>query len=257
MSNEVEKIDSVVNSLKPSILDSLSDSQVLEFATSRVKLAFYYRVQEEEIIEKTYPKKWQEKIESILIKNPKLAVEYAWQVKKSRWPEAEDVLLRSADPFILYNYALLILKDRWVEAEPIISNNQEASYHYARSVLKGRFPAAEHNFLDFDYEKQSFARDYVYELHCSKDEEIINHIRNAVEAKEAYEKAKEVVTEKWKGSLADLDHDKRIAMAELENSIQKHDYWWEKYQKEFIKDRLEKELKILQKKIKKIERQLA
>ena len=72
---------------------------------------------------------------------PYWACWYACFVLKSRWPEAEDIILK--DAWAAYSYACDVLKSRWPEAEHIICKDAQAASSYARYVLKSRWIAAE------------------------------------------------------------------------------------------------------------------
>lgn len=211
------------------ILDTLSIEQVYNFIVNSWRIRCDEKRRE----------KYIEVAKEIFINSPDYAVKYA-TLRKARWHEAEPTILNSNNPSLLYHYALNVIQGRWEEAEPIISTDVEIAYEYAKNILKGRFPAAEHLFTDIDYEK-GVARNYVYELHHDTQNEIIQQIQYAYEAKKAYDFAKNTLKGRY---------------AEGEKIIKNHEYWWEKYQQDFLKEELENELKKLQKKIKQIESQL-
>ena len=58
--------------------------------------------------------------------NPKLCFEYARDIIKGRWPEAEPAIMK--DPKWAYYYALNVIGGRWREAEPEIMKDPEAAY---------------------------------------------------------------------------------------------------------------------------------
>ena len=72
---------------------------------------------------------------------PYWAYWYAEDVIKGRWPEAEKVILKSAE--WSYCYAKNVIKGRWPEAEKMVSKSTKWSYRYALYVIKGRWPEAE------------------------------------------------------------------------------------------------------------------
>ena len=74
-------------------------------------------------------------------KSPRCAYEYAEDVIKGRWPEAEKTI--SKDPHYAYRYAKYVIGGRWPEAEETISKSPEWAYHYASIVLNRRWPEAE------------------------------------------------------------------------------------------------------------------
>jgi len=72
---------------------------------------------------------------------PYWASSYACFVLKSRWPEAEDIILK--DAWAASSYARYVLKSRWPEAEHIICKDAQAASSYACDVLKSPWPEAE------------------------------------------------------------------------------------------------------------------
>ena len=66
---------------------------------------------------------------------------YACDVIKSRWLEAEPIIMTS--PEWSYRYAHNVIKGRWLEGEEIIMSDPKFSYWYALDVIKGRWPEAE------------------------------------------------------------------------------------------------------------------
>ena len=78
-------------------------------------------------------------------KDPRCAYEYAEDVIKGRWPEAEKTI--SKDPHYAYRYAKYVIGGRWPEAEETISKSPEWAYHYASIVLNRRWPEAEETII--------------------------------------------------------------------------------------------------------------
>ena len=83
-----------------------------------------------------------------IYKDPEKAV--AWATKhQQRFPEAEPYILKATDPprgwtmGLAYHYARAVLKGRWPEAEEAIAKDPRAAYEYANHVIKGRWPEAE------------------------------------------------------------------------------------------------------------------
>lgn len=66
---------------------------------------------------------------------------YAIRVLKSRWPEAEPIILKSL--WYSHLYALTVIKSRWLEAEPYLMKNPFRAYSYAQEVIKDRWLEAE------------------------------------------------------------------------------------------------------------------
>ena len=78
-------------------------------------------------------------------KDPRCAYEYAEDVIKGRWPEAEETIIK--DPIWAYRYAKYVIGGRWPEAEETISKSPEWAYHYASNVLNRRWPEAEETII--------------------------------------------------------------------------------------------------------------
>lgn len=87
--------------------------------------------------------------EKKILKSQDQTLTYAKEALKRRWPEGEKVLLHPPTnkyvdhASLLKNYAKDVIKGKWPEAESIIATNGGAAFEYARDVLHGRFPAGE------------------------------------------------------------------------------------------------------------------
>jgi hypothetical protein len=68
---------------------------------------------------------------------------YAKQVIGGRWDDGEWALLDFGDPWSCAEYAADIIKGPWPEAEQLIATNAQASKVYSSNVLHGRFLAGE------------------------------------------------------------------------------------------------------------------
>ncbi len=77
----------------------------------------------------------------VIAKDPEVAYEYARDIIKGRWPEAEPTI--SSDPWAASMYATNVIKGRWPEAEPTIMTDPGVAQLYAINVIKGRWPEAE------------------------------------------------------------------------------------------------------------------
>jgi len=71
------------------------------------------------------------------------AVWYAVNVLKSRWPEMEEKIKKSAKCSVAY--ARDIIKGRWEEAEKYIAKNDKYLSQYGIEVIKGKLPDVLHN----------------------------------------------------------------------------------------------------------------
>ena len=86
-------------------------------------------------------KRWPE-AEPYIMKDPKSANEYTTHVLKKRWPEAEPYIMK--DPTSAADYAFHFFRqDGWPEAEPYIMKDPTSAADYAIHVLKKRWPEAE------------------------------------------------------------------------------------------------------------------
>jgi len=86
-------------------------------------------------------KKLFKKIESQYLKDPKLALQYAKEVIRGRWPEVEDAI--ATDPVSASQYAREVIKGRWPKAEEVIAKDPTSAFSYVTEVIKGRWPKAE------------------------------------------------------------------------------------------------------------------
>lgn len=75
--------------------------------------------------------------------SPEELVDYAVEVLKSRWPEAEPIILNNLSAAFVYLRE--VLKERWPELEGKLTSPQ-AMYEYA-SIVKMRWPKAEKEIL--------------------------------------------------------------------------------------------------------------
>lgn len=109
-------------------------------------------------------------VEKIIVKSPKACVAYAKLVDRpipdlepalltdldeamnyflyirkrlGRWPELEELLLKSNDCLDIITYANYTKMSSWSEAEPILANNNWGAYSYATVILKRPWPPGE------------------------------------------------------------------------------------------------------------------
>ena len=86
-------------------------------------------------------------LENIIIKEANTSYNYALKIIKSRWREAEPIILEEGTPKTLLYYAKHVIKGRWIEAEPKILESNYV-YEYARDILKGRWPEGENALIN-------------------------------------------------------------------------------------------------------------
>jgi len=78
-------------------------------------------------------------------RNQEKAVWYAKNVLKSRWPDAEEDIKKSAKWAVVY--ARDVIGGRWEEAEKFIYKNDKYLAQYGVEVIKGKLPTVLHNNL--------------------------------------------------------------------------------------------------------------
>lgn len=93
-------------------------------------------------------------LEPLILKQPRLAVEYAANVIKGRWPALENIL--KSDPRACALYCWKVMNKRVPELESTIKQNNEAILIYSFNVIKGRWPEIEQQLKG----KQSFVTGY-------------------------------------------------------------------------------------------------
>jgi hypothetical protein len=129
--------NNVISSLDRVIKDPASNSR---YETPE-ETAFRYV---EEIKESRWPE-----AERLIMLNAKNACKYAEKYIGGRWKEAEDNIINYQHNhydnfFPVITYAKRVIKGRWLEAEPkIMMKTPRIAYHYAKEVINGRWPEAE------------------------------------------------------------------------------------------------------------------
>jgi len=100
--------------------------------------AFYYA--------RAMGRRWELAEKKILAgKDPATCFDYANEVIKDRWPEAEKFIVKNLD-FAL-RYAIHFFGGRWEEYEKAIINDPERCYRYAKDAIKGRLPEHMHQAM--------------------------------------------------------------------------------------------------------------
>jgi hypothetical protein len=136
------------------------------------------------VLSKLFAKK-----EPDMIKNPNVAINYAREVIKGRWPEAEEYIMQ--DPRMILKYAQDVIKGRWPEAESEIIKDPFWSVKYARDVIKGRWPEAEPTIVKHPYQSQQYARDVLGGDWPEAKEYIMK------DPEEAFRYAKDTIEGRW------------------------------------------------------------
>lgn len=93
------------------------------------------------------------------LKSPYDALQYAKNIMKRRWPEAEAEIAKN--PALAYDYAQSVIKGRWPEAEAVIAKNPQWAYRYAIDVLKSRFLEGEATIAQFSGWAFHYANDII------------------------------------------------------------------------------------------------
>jgi hypothetical protein len=123
------------------------------------------------------------------------AAMFAFEIKKSRWPEAEEIIKNDDDAVLFYCHN--VLKTRWKEAEnAILSSKPNGFYNwnlmrYLKDFVKERWPEAE----EIIKAHPSFAFDYTLCFVQDRWHEAEPHIRT--DPKFAFKYAKEFIKGRW------------------------------------------------------------
>lgn len=91
------------------------------------------------------PKNFYHRYKNLLdeIENNRHKIFHLAKILGTRVPQAESLILKAKDASIAYEYARDIIKGRWPQAEPFIAKSPSNAYFYVVSVLKHRWPEAE------------------------------------------------------------------------------------------------------------------
>ena len=80
--------------------------------------------------------------ENVISQDAYYSYNYAFDVIKGRWIEAEEII--KTRPNFAYHYALNVIKGRWELGENTISQSAKFSYYYAH-IIKNKLPESWHN----------------------------------------------------------------------------------------------------------------
>lgn len=86
------------------------------------------------------------------------AIRYAAKAIGGRWPELERIIEKNGNSHIMLEYVLQVVKDRVPSMEPGIMQNPDQAVRYATSCIKGRWPEAEQNILTNAQAATSYAK---------------------------------------------------------------------------------------------------
>jgi hypothetical protein len=174
-------------------------------------------------------------------------VDYATKILRSRWPEAEPIILESDHES--YKYARDIIKGRWPEAEPVILDGLHNIVNYARNVIKGRWPEAERKLLSLSVSSKSalgwplaYAVTYAEEIMHGRWQEAEPIIMKEPRAAVLY--ATKILHGRWPEAEEYIMHDSTSAYEyavnilhrswpEAERVISQNSYIWLKYKNKF------------------------
>lgn len=109
-----------------------------------------------------------------LKKDPKGASNYAINVMKRRWPEAEPTIMK--DPKSAIRYAFLLMGgNRWPELEKLIIHDPELILDYAKNNLMNRWVEAEPYLLKDPHTASKYASRFNIIKWPNLENEIIKH----------------------------------------------------------------------------------
>jgi len=93
------------------------------------------------------------------------ASNYAFEIRKTRWAEAENIIM--TDAHSVYHYSKNVLNSRWQEAESKILETRPESkfawvlFDYLREVVKGRWVEAEEVIKLYPHYAYNYAEKYI------------------------------------------------------------------------------------------------
>jgi hypothetical protein len=137
------------------------------------------------------------------LKDPKVAVYWAENVIRGRWPEAESIIAQ--DLLAAFDYAQNVIKGRWAEGEKAIAQNPQAAFDYAYQVINGRWPEAESIIAQDPQAAFNYAR-LVIEGRWPKAESII-----AQNPRAAFNYAYYVIKGRWPEAESIIAQDPLVA----------------------------------------------
>lgn len=169
--------------------------------------------------------------ESLILQDPRVAVNYAKSVVRGRWPEAEPIIAANPEESLLY--AKLIIKGPWPAGERAIAEEGPTAYQYAREILEDRFPMGEPEIAKLPGYALLYARDILHgrfleaEPFIAQDPEwAFNYAQGilhdrfpegelaiASDHKAAYEYATSIIQERWPEGEAAIAKDSDTALA--------------------------------------------
>lgn len=146
---------------------------------------------------------------------------------RHRLPEAESAILGAGDTRLKYLYARNVIYGRWPQAEHDIARDPMIAYLYAVEVLKERFPEAEPQIIRSDY-AVGYARN-VIKARWKEAEPFIMR-----DSQSAYEYATEVIKDRWpeyEKHMAHKSSDNSNPMDDHEDTVD--DMWLRLYKRKF------------------------
>jgi hypothetical protein len=105
--------------------------------------------------------RWPE-AEPFIATHPQTAYYYAQHIIEGRWPEGEKAIAQ--DAAIACSYAIFVIHDRFPEGEAVIAQDTEQAYDYAYHVMKGRFLLGEKAIAQDKEYADSYAYDHDLEM---------------------------------------------------------------------------------------------
>jgi hypothetical protein len=120
----------------------ISDEEITYFRTKHPVLKKLFAAKEKEIV-----------------KDFDLAVSYARDIIRGRWPEFEAAI--ATDPAQAYQYAWEVIGGRFPAGEAAIAKDSFWAYKYAKNIISGRFPEGEAAIAKDPYWTSMYAMNFV------------------------------------------------------------------------------------------------
>ena len=146
--------------------------------------------------------RWPE-AEPYIMDNPKYAFLYALDTMKGRWPEAEPKIMK--DPISAITYAFQIIKGRWPEAEPFIMKDPLLAVFYAKNIIKDRWPEAEPYIIQDHDQAFDYAQEFIKGRWPEAEPTIMK------DPLQAYQYAMNVIDGRWPEAEPFIEQDPMIA----------------------------------------------
>ena len=166
-----------------------------------------------------------QELKNIILSTPDSAIQYAVDVIRGRWPEAESSIMNN--PYAAVKYAVYVIKGRWPEAESNIIKDPYAAVEYAIKILKRRWPEAESSFMEMPYSAMSYVRDILKRRWPEAESNIMKNPYVAVEY------ARDVIKGRWPEAESSIMENPLAAMEYARDVIKRR---WPEAESIIMKD---------------------